>query len=76
MHIASSQQPAAAAVGSQQQPVASSQKDTKYSKIKKQMKMLFSWVSEATFGTFPVYKGFKYMGKSPQKVDTGEIVSN
>ena len=33
-------------------------------------------VSDVTFGTFPVYKPFKNMGQSMQKVDKGDIVSN
>ena len=35
-----------------------------------------SRVSEATLGSFPVYKGFKNMGKSTQKVDNTDLVSN
>jgi hypothetical protein len=38
--------------------------------------MHFSRVSEATLGSFPVYKGFKSMGKSTQKVGKGDLVSN
>ena len=41
-----------------------------------QKKCIFSRVSEATLGSFPVYKGFKNMGKSTQKVGKGDIVSN
>ena len=41
-----------------------------------QKKGIFSRVSEATLGSFPVYKGFKNMGKSTQKVGKGDIVSN
>ena len=37
---------------------------------------IFSRVSEATLGSFPVYKGFKNMGKSTQKVGKGDLVSN
>ena len=33
---------------------------------------IFYGVSDVTFGTFPVYKRFKNMGKSTQKVDKGE----
>ena len=39
-------------------------------------KCIFSRVSEATLGSFPVYKGFKNMGKSTQKVGKGDLVSN
>ena len=36
-------------------------------------KCIFSRVSEATLGSFPVYKGFKNMGKSTQKVGKGDL---
>jgi hypothetical protein len=42
----------------------------------KQKNAHFSRVLEATSGTFPVYKGFTNMGKSTQKVDKGDSVSN
>ena len=41
-----------------------------------QKNCIFSRVSEATLGSFPVYKGFKNMGKSTQKVGKGDLVSN
>ena len=57
--IASSQQPAPVA--------ASSQQPTK--KMLFYIFNIFYRVSDVTFGTFPVYKPFKNMGKSTQKVD-------
>ena len=41
-----------------------------------QKNCIFIRVSEATLGSFPVYKGFKNMGKSTQKVGKGDLVSN
>ena len=55
----------------QEVDIASSQQLTKKMLIF-YMFNIFYWVSDVTFGTFPVYKPFKNMGKNTQKVDKGE----
>ena len=67
--------------GEQLAPVAASSQQPVASSLQKNADILLIFyiyyrVSTVTFGTFPVYKRFKNMGKSTQKVDKGDIVSN